>query len=147
MANLLDSTGTSQDISLTLTNDLFKDGYLTQLWLVRQEKVWQKTSGKHFPLQKDKKRKRHSSVLWMLCDDMSCFGYLIHDRIRLQTNAYMLRKSNKKYGKNLSAQSHPKAWEVGEPPQNKVFLIWIPCKKRIHGWLHEIHGCSIKPSC
>ena len=38
MANLFDSTNTNQSISLTLTYDSCKNGYLTEFWLVGYEK-------------------------------------------------------------------------------------------------------------
>lgn len=39
MANLLDSTNTNQSISLTLTYDSCKNGYLTEFWLVGYESL------------------------------------------------------------------------------------------------------------
>lgn len=36
---LLDNTGSNQDISLTLTNDLYRNGYLAQFWLLATRKT------------------------------------------------------------------------------------------------------------
>lgn len=70
MANLLNSTSTNQSISLTLTNDSCRDGYLTEFWLVRYENESARKLLAKFTLIKTGERKGHSSVLWTLCHAM-----------------------------------------------------------------------------
>lgn len=70
MANLFDSTNTNQSISLTLTYDSCKNGYLTEFWLVGYEKESARGLLAKFTLIKTVGKKGHSSVLWTLCHAM-----------------------------------------------------------------------------